>query len=305
MAAITTRAIEAITGTGTITATTSSATVTGSGTQFTTQTSPGFILKTTAGVTIGIVSSITSATSLTLTANAAVNVTSETYGIVTPGVTLKNSPLSNTEIDNNFLQLDSTKLERTANLSDLSNASTARTNLGLAIGTNVQAYDADLGALAGLTTTGYIVRTGAGTASTRTFTGSVNEILISNADGVSGNTSITIGSNIPRLNAATNVFSGDITAANFNSSSDQNLKRNIKPIENATDTLKQLEGVYFEWIKTEKPSYGVIAQKLEEVLPELVVTQDGVKSVNYLGLVAFLINAVKELDSRVQELESK
>lgn len=305
MAAITTRAIEAITGTGTITTSTSSATVTGSGTQFVNEVAVGNILKTAAGVTIGTVASIASATSLTLVSNAATAVSNGAYGIVNSGVTLKGSPLSNSEIDNNFLRLNNTKIERTNNLSDLSSVSTARTNLGLVIGTNVQAYDADLAAVAGLSTNGYIVRTGNGTASTRTFTGSTNEILISNADGVSGNTSITIGSNIPRLNAATNVFSGDITAANFNSSSDENLKKNVRTIENATDTVKLLDGVYFEWIKNDKPSYGVIAQRLEEILPELVVTQDGVKSVNYLGLIAFLINAVKELDSRVQQLESK
>jgi hypothetical protein len=305
MAAITTRAIEAITGTGVITTSTSNATVTGSGTQFVNEVAVGNILKTSAGVTIGTVSSIASATSLTLTSNAAIEITDAAYGIVNSGVTLKNSPLSNSEIDNNFLRLNNTKLERSNNLSDLSSLSATRTNLGLVIGTTVQAYDADLSALASLTTNGYIVRTADGTASTRTFTGSTNEILISNADGVAGNTAITIGSNIPRLNAATNVFSGDITAANFNSSSDENLKKNIKSIENATDMLKSVDGVYFEWIKNDKPSYGVIAQRLEEILPELVVTQDGVKSVNYLGLIAFLINAVKELDSRVQELESK
>jgi len=305
MAAITTRVIEAVTGTGTITSTTSSTTVTGSGTQFTTQIAPGFVLKTSAGSTIGTVSTIASNTSLTLVANASTAVTNGSYGIVSPGITVKNSPLSNTEIDSNFLQLDNTKLERTNNLSDLSNLSTARTNLGLVIGTNVQAYDADLAAVAALSTNGYIVRTGAGTAATRTFTGATNEVLISNADGVSGNTGITLGSNIPRLNAASNIFSGDITAANFNSSSDRNLKENISPIADALDIVLQLNGSSFTWKNTKKNSYGVIAQELEEILPELVETQEGVKSVNYLGLIAFLINAVKELDSRVKNLESK
>jgi hypothetical protein len=66
---------------------------------------------------------------------------------------------------------------------------TARTSLGLAIGTNVQAYDADLGAVAGLSSAGLIARTGAGTASARTITAG-GGIAVTNGDGVSGNPTI-------------------------------------------------------------------------------------------------------------------
>src|SRR6185369_7342267 len=66
-------------------------------------------------------------------------------------------------------------------------APTTRTNLGLAIGTNVEAFDADLDALAALASNGMIARTGAGTVSARTITGTTNQISVSNGDGVSGN----------------------------------------------------------------------------------------------------------------------
>lgn len=58
-----------------------------------------------------------------------------------------------------------------------------------AIGTTVQAFDADLSAVAGLSTNGLIARTGAGTATTRTLTAS-GGISITNGDGVAGNPTI-------------------------------------------------------------------------------------------------------------------
>jgi hypothetical protein len=68
-------------------------------------------------------------------------------------------------------------------------ASAARTALGLAIGTDVQAYDADLGALAGVASAGMLARTGAGTAAARTITAG-NGISVTNGDGASGNPTI-------------------------------------------------------------------------------------------------------------------
>lgn len=73
----------------------------------------------------------------------------------------------------------------------------ARTALSLVPGTDVQAYDADLAAIAALANSGIIVRTGAGTVSARTITGD-SEAVVSNGDGVSGNPTLSIGSAIAR-----------------------------------------------------------------------------------------------------------
>jgi hypothetical protein len=98
-------------------------------------------------------------------------------------------------------------------------------------------------------------------------------------------------------------FSGNLTVGgDISSGSDVNLKRNIEQIENALRTISSIRGVKFEWKKTGSPSIGVIAQEVEEILPELVKGSES-KTVNYSGLIAVLIEAVKELRMRVEVLE--
>lgn len=69
-------------------------------------------------------------------------------------------------------------------------AATFRTNLGLAIGTHVQAYNQLLGAISGLATPGLMVRLTGSTAVARTITGTANQLTVTNGDGVSGNPTI-------------------------------------------------------------------------------------------------------------------
>ena len=112
-------------------------------------------------------------------------------------------------------------------------------------------------------------------------------------------TAIVGGSNSNDTNITT---SGDISAANFNSTSDVTLKQDVSVIDNALEMISQLEGVSWKWKETLKPSLGVTAQNVEEVAPELVSNGDH-KSVNYNGLIGILIEAVKELKSEVDELK--
>ena len=98
-----------------------------------------------------------------------------------------------------------------------------------------------------------------------------------------------------------------LSCTDFNTTSDINLKKDIEIISNANEILNQINGVNFTWIKSNKPSIGIIAQEIEKVLPQLVNerTDTGTKSVNYNGLIGVLIEAVKELSQRVEELERK
>jgi hypothetical protein len=92
---------------------------------------------------------------------------------------------------------------------------------------------------------------------------------------------------------------GQVTAVDFNSTSDENLKMNIETLNNSIEILKRINPVSFEWKDTERKSYGVIAQELEKVLPELVKELNGTKSVSYTPLIALLINSIVELYEKV------
>jgi mucin-19 len=98
------------------------------------------------------------------------------------------------------------------------------------------------------------------------------------------------------------VMTGDITA-----NSDARLKENVVTVDSALDKVSQMRGVYFNKIGEEKRSLGVIAQEIEEVLPEVVLTADdeeGIKSVAYGNIVGVLIEAIKELKAEIEELKS-
>lgn len=96
-------------------------------------------------------------------------------------------------------------------------------------------------------------------------------------------------------------MSGDVIAY---ASSDKRLKDNIKPIENAIDKVKKIGGYEFDWNDKQEShkghDVGVIAQEIEEVLPELVTTRDnGYKAVKYEKLVALLIEGMKEQQQQI------
>ena len=100
-------------------------------------------------------------------------------------------------------------------------------------------------------------------------------------------------------NSNTVTFRGDV-----NSTSDERLKSDIRTLDNSLNILEEIRGVEFNWSTTNKPSVGVIAQEVEKVLPQLVSEGDS-KSVNYNGLIAVLIEAVKDQQKQINKLEEK
>lgn len=102
-----------------------------------------------------------------------------------------------------------------------------------------------------------------------------------------------------------NPSTGTLNSTVFNALSDESFKSNITTIDNVCEILNNIRGVEFNWKETGLKSSGVIAQELEKVLPHLVTTDKGIKSVNYDGITGYLIEAIKVLFTRVAELENK
>ena len=101
--------------------------------------------------------------------------------------------------------------------------------------------------------------------------------------------------------------SGVTVSGEVNATSDLRLKKNVKTLENSLDKVCKLRGVEFDFIDTNKHTIGVIAQEVEKVLPDIVVTNEetDMKSVAYGNLTAVLIEAVKELKSEVASLKQE
>ncbi|MCP9765607.1 tail fiber domain-containing protein [Lacihabitans soyangensis] len=100
--------------------------------------------------------------------------------------------------------------------------------------------------------------------------------------------------------------SGTATGA-YNNVSDIRLKKDIKPLLSSLSKLNKLKGFNYYW-KTDSSSSslktGVIAQEIKEIFPELVQEDEkGVLSVNYIGLIPHLVEAVKDQNQQIQTLK--
>ena len=125
------------------------------------------------------------------------------------------------------------------------------------------------------------------------------------------NTAFVIGNGADadnRSDALTVLFDGTTTiAGDLSINSDARLKANIISLGSTLAKLLQIDGKSYTMKKDEnkKQKIGVLAQDIEKVFPELVSESNGVKSVNYQGLVPVLINALKEQDNKMNEQEAR
>lgn len=97
---------------------------------------------------------------------------------------------------------------------------------------------------------------------------------------------------------------GSVTSSGYQVSSDVRLKTNIKDSSYGLDTVLALRSV--KYVKNDKEEIGLIAQEVEQIMPEFVGEQeDGMKTVNYAQMVSVLIKAVQELTAEVEQLKAK
>lgn len=95
------------------------------------------------------------------------------------------------------------------------------------------------------------------------------------------------------------------TDGTWTNASDQSLKTNIKTLGYGLDEVLELKPRQFNFEKSGKAGIGFIAQEIEDVIPEVVSESGlGTKGVEYAQLTAVLVNAIIELENRVEYLES-
>lgn len=166
-----------------------------------------------------------------------------------------------------------------------------------------------------------------GTLNVTSSTTNLRLVNMSNNVTIAGlttmNTSVITGvSQIQSLGVGTPASgtTGEIRAINNITayySSDESLKENVKPIANALEKVLSINGVEFDWtdeyIKehggedgyfVRKHDVGVLAGQIAEVLPEVVVTRpDGTKAVKYDRIVSLLIEAIKDLNAKIESMK--
>ena len=129
-------------------------------------------------------------------------------------------------------------------------------------------------------------------------------LTVGNAAGVKGNLLVNGTGGTCSLGGAT---------GNVNCTSDLRVKTQIREIPDALKKLKSLRGIYYKWKSTFKEDsathIGLIAQEVEKPFPELVsdlsTSQGTYRSVDYAGVVAPLVQAVKELDTQLTDLKTQ
>jgi len=209
---------------------------------------------------------------------------------------------------------------------DLLYQSNAGVTVKLGIGTAGQVLIVNTGASAPQWTAQSNLSVGTATTATNTTAGMPNNTdtvlnarVIRNNNSTANNDGMYIGygntnSGATRLygggsttNNVTIDASGNLSASGtVTASSDVRLKKNIKTIENGLDKVLNLRGVEYDRIDIESHQIGLIAQEVEQIIPEVVLeNENGMKSISYANMVSVLIEAIKEQQIQINTLRDE
>jgi hypothetical protein len=232
---------------------------------------------------------------------------------------VKGAPLTNNEVDSNFTNLNTEISTIEGNISTInSNISTLQS----AVGPNLPETVADIvgGMVTSNTESGisvtyqdgdntldfdvsdFTITVNGDASGSGTITNLGNTTITLDVSNISGN--LTVSGDLTNNGSFTSTsatFSGDVNAANFNSTSDISMKENLSIIESPLEKISQLNGYTFNWKSSKKEAIGIVAQEVEKVFPQMVMTgEDGVKRVSYDSLIPALLEAIKELNTKIK-----
>jgi hypothetical protein len=238
------------------------------------------------------VASLVAGTNITLSNNSGEG--------ATPTIGLTNNTISGISLGSNLATLTiGTGLSGTSY-----NGSTGVTIANTGVTSNVAGTGIGVSGATGavtITNTGVTAITAGTGVSRDTSTGnvtiSIGQSVATNATPTFGN--LTINGTI--------TATGDITAF---FTSDRRHKNNIQTIPNALEKVSKLNGVTWEWnddvneVTKSTPKTGLIAQEVQEVLPEVIKTrEDGFLALDYSKMVGLLVEAIKEQQTTISNLE--
>jgi hypothetical protein len=168
---------------------------------------------------------------------------------------------------------------------------------------NIQFTEDDLTVVRNINASGVVTATafvGDGSGLTNLPSSGSSSQWVTTAAGIHTLSNVGIGTTNPteKLHVVGNILASGTVTAN----SDEKLKKNIKTIPNALDKVIQLRGVEFDRKDFKEHQIGVIAQEVEQVIPEVVYGVE-TKSVAYGNLVGLLIEAIKEQQDQINELK--
>ncbi|WP_413293514.1 tail fiber domain-containing protein [Bdellovibrio sp. HCB185ZH] len=229
-----------------------------------------------------------------------------------PGVLTLNGPGTTPSIDSGVLELNNNAATVAAGTSGGRVTFNAYNNLGAKSLASIQVLTDGSGGA-----NGYGGRIMFTTKADNSTSQGINFIMTS-----TGNVGIGTGVPAYRLDVSgdANLSSGSVyriagtqicTASGCLSSSDRRLKENIQPLQNSLENILKIDAVSYDYIDKQrfgdKHQVGVIAQDVEKIYPEVVVTDEktGYKAVAYDHLVAPLIDAVKSIYYKVTSSEEK